>query len=123
MDSQADEIKRKRFRWGIFLAWTPFLILALPTLSGLIIALRAASAQKATGLGAVAGGISEFLLMFGVIAIVVVEVSAIVLLLRALSRGHPLRTLFSVLSLCCSGFMLALVGLFFWLILFRAPHR
>jgi len=116
MDSQADDIKRKRFYWGAFLAWAPFLICILPAA---VAVFHGVSSKKATGLGAVAGGISESLLIFGVVALLVLEVVAIVLLLRAFSKGHPLRVLLSVVSLCCSGFMLIIVGLFFWLFFFR----
>ncbi|MFI5089915.1 MAG: hypothetical protein ACHP7P_07635 [Terriglobales bacterium] len=110
MDAQADAIKRKRFLWGVLLAWAPFLFFVI----GFLSAIRGISSQKATGLGAVAGGISEFLATFGLAVTVVFEVCAIVLLLRAFSRGHSARSFFSVLSLCCSGFMILFLGLFFW---------
>ncbi len=111
MDTQADAIKRKRFLWGVLLAWVPFLFLMFPTAVTFFSSL---SSQKATGLGAVAGGLSESLVTFGLAVTLVFEVCAIVLLLRAFSKGHPLRALFSVLSICCSGIVLFGFGLFLW---------
>jgi uncharacterized membrane protein YjjB (DUF3815 family) len=116
MDVQTDGIKRKRFLWGVGLAWTPFLFLTV----GLFSAFRGISREKATGLAAVAGGLGEFFSTFGLAAILVFEVAAIILLLRTFSGGRPVRALFSVISICCSGFMLTILGLFLWFV-FR-PH-
>ena len=119
MDAQADAIKRKRFLWGVLLAWAPFLFLIFPTAVTFFSSL---SSQKATGLGAVAGGLSESLVTFGLAVTLAFELVAIVLLLRAFSRGHPLRAFFSVLSICCSGIVLFGFGLFFWVYV-RFAHR
>ncbi len=111
-----DNIKRKRFLWGVFLAWIPFLFLAIPTAIGIFHAFRGIPQEKAIGLGAVAGGMVEFFSTFGLAVTVVFEVTAIILLLRAFSGDRPKRAFVSALSICCSGFMLAIVGLFVWLV-------
>jgi hypothetical protein len=112
-----DDPAKRRFLWGVLLAWTPFFFSVFP---GLLNAFREISTQKATGLGAVAGGLTEAFATFGLFATVVFEVTALVLLVRAFSKGHPMRTFFSVLSICCSGLMLTILGLFLWLS-FRQP--
>ena len=90
-----DPLKKKRFLWGVLLAWVPW----LPTLIGVGNAFRGISAEKATGLAAVAGGLTETFLSFGLLATVVFEVGAIILLVRAFERGHSLRNLFLAFSL------------------------
>jgi hypothetical protein len=112
-----DDPAKRRFLWGVLLAWTPFFFSVFP---GLLNAFREISTQKATGLGADAGGLTEAFATFGLFATVVFEVTALVLLVRAFSKGHPMRTFFSVLSICCSGLMLTILGLFLWLS-FRQP--
>ena len=119
MDTQADAVKRKRFLWGVLLAWVPFLFLILPAA---VTFFGSLSSQKATGLGAVAGGLSESLVTFGLAVTLAFELIAIILLLRAFSKGHPLRALFSVLSICCSGTILFGFGLFLW-VYARFAHR
>ena len=107
MDIQTDGIKRKRFLWGVGLAWTPFLFLIIPLFS----AFNGIAREKATGLAVVGGGLA---------ATLVFEVAAIILLLHTFSGGRPGRALFSVISICCSGFMLTILGLFLWLFVFRS---
>ena len=119
MDIQTDEIKRKRFLWGVCLAWTPFLFLIIHTA---IDAFNGIAREKATGLAAVAGGLGEYFSTFGLAAVLAFEVAAIILLLRAFSGAHPMRALFSVISICCSGFMLAILGLFLWVVFFLFHH-
>jgi len=111
-----DDLKKKRFLWGVLLAWAPW----IPTLG---YAFRGISEQKATGLGAVVGGLVELFVVCGIAAILIGQVAAIVLLCRAFSPGHWIRSLFSVLSICLSGSMLLLVGLFFWLSWSQAHRR
>jgi hypothetical protein len=122
VDIQSDDIKRKRFLWGACLAWIPFLFLMIPTAIGVFSALRAISNEKATGLAVLAGGLTEFLSTFGLAAVLVFEVAAIVLLSRTFSGERPVRAIFSVLSICCSVFMLTILGLFLWLFVFLR-HR
>jgi hypothetical protein len=113
-----DELKKKRFLWGALLAWAPW----IPILIGLGDALIGISRQKATGIGAVAGGLTELFVVWGIGAILIGQVAAMVLLFRAFSPGHWMRSLFSVLSICLSALMLLLVGLFLWLSWFQAHH-
>jgi len=83
---------------------------------------RGITEQKATGLGAVAGGLGESFVWAGIGAILIGEFVAIILLCRAFSPGHWLRGLFSALSIRLSGLMLLLLGFFFWLSWF-SPHH
>jgi hypothetical protein len=82
MNDQTIEIKRKHFLWGVSLVWIPFLFFATPTLIGLYHAFRGVSREKATGLAAVAGGVTELLATFGLAVTLVFEVVAIILLLH-----------------------------------------
>jgi hypothetical protein len=113
-----DELKKKWFLWGAALVWTPW----IPTIIGLGYALIGVWGQKATGIGVVAGGLAELFVLWGIIAIVIGQTAAIVLLFRAFSPGHWLRSWFSVLSICLSGLMLLLVGFFLWFSWFRSHH-
>jgi|SRR6266478_6290968 len=61
MDIQTDGIKRKRFLWGVGLAWTPFLFLIIPLFS----AFNGIAREKATGLAVVGGGLVKFFYTFG----------------------------------------------------------
>jgi hypothetical protein len=113
-----DELKQKRFLWGVALAWAPW----VPTMIGFANAFRAISNTKATGLAAVAGGIAEMYALLGLAATLICEVSAMVLLFRAFSRGHGVRSAFSVLSICMSGLMILVFCLSLWLFWFESHH-
>jgi hypothetical protein len=113
-----DEPNKKRFLWGLLLAWAPW----IPILIGLGNALISIPKQKATGIGVVAGGLTELFVVWGIGAIVIGQIVAIVFLFRAFSSGHWARSLFSVLSIGLSSLMLVLVGLFLWLSWFQAHH-
>jgi hypothetical protein len=119
MEIQTDDIRRKRFLLGVCLAWTPFLFLILFTA---IDAFNGIAREKATGLAVVAAGFAEFFSTFGLAAVLTFEVAAIILLLRTFSGARPVRALFSVLSICCSGFMLMILGLFLWAVFFLSHH-
>lgn len=110
-----DDVKKRRFLWGVALVWVPWIPIGIGLLIGIL-------RQKATGLGAVAGGLTELLIMWGIGSILVSQVGAMVLLFRAFSPGHWMRSLFSVMSICLSGLMLLLVGLFLWLSWFQKHH-
>ena len=114
-----DELKQKRFLWGIALAWAPW----VPTMVGLASAFRGISNTKATGLAAVAGGFTETYVLVGLAATLFCEVSAMALLFRAFSRGHGVRSAFSVLSICMSGLMILVFCLSLWLFWFESHHR
>ncbi len=112
------EVKQKRFLWGVALAWAP----RVPMMVGLGYAFRGISGSKATGLAAVAGGFAETYVATGVAATAICEVSALILLFRAFSRGHGARSAFSVLSICISGLMILLFGLSLWLFWLESHH-
>jgi hypothetical protein len=107
-----DDLKKKRFLWGILLAWVPWVPIILSAFRGI-------SEQKATGLGAVAGGISESLILWGLITMVICQVAAILWLTRSFSREHAMRGLISGFSICLSTVMLALMGWVAWLLIRR----
>ena len=113
-----DEPEKKRFLWGVSLAWAPW----VPMLVGLANAFKGISEQKATGLGAVAGGLAEAFTLFGMAATLVFEVSAIVLLVRAFSGKHRLRSLFSFVSIFLSALMIFLLGWCVWFFLLPAAR-
>ena len=68
MDIQTDDTKRKRFLWGVCLAWTPFLFF-IPTV---ISAFNGIAREKVTGLAVVAG-LDGVLLHFRMAAILVLK--------------------------------------------------
>ncbi|SRR6266852_2335405 len=95
-----DERRKKLFLWGILLAWLPFVPDILNAFKGI-------TAQKATGLGAVAGGVAQSLFWFGLVVTVVSDRRD-----RSVAEGIFPRTLgFSVLML-----------FFLWMFLFRWSH-
>ncbi len=113
-----EDVNKRRVCWGALLAWIPW----VPILIGLGMTLRGIAKQKATGIGAVAGGLNELFVVWGIGAIFIGQVAAIVLLCRAFSAGHVIRNLFCAVTICLSGMLLLLVGLFLWLSWFQAHH-
>ena len=113
-----DESRRKRFLWGVLLAWLP----SIPFVIGLAASFKGFSEQRATGLGAVAGGFAEIFAAFGFALAFLFEVGAIVLLIRAFSGENRLRAFFSVVSIGVSVLMLFLFGLILWLFLVESRH-
>jgi len=107
---------KKRFWWGVLLAWTPW----VPTLIGLVIVFNN---QKATGIAAVAGGVGELLVVWGLITMVVSQGVAIVWLFRSFSRDDWTRNVLSVISICMSGLMLLIVGFFVWMVWFHTRYH
>ena len=105
-----DELKQRRFLWGAVLAWVPW----VPTLIGFAYAFRGIWTSKATGLGVVAGGISEMFLLWGIGTMIISQVAAIIWLYRAFSREHWMRNVVSAVSMGLSGLMLVTVGFFLW---------
>lgn len=108
---QPTATNRRRFLYGLLLAWAPLLCL----LPGLYSTFRGVSTQKATGLGAVAGGLTEFLVIVGLVALVVSQLFAIRLLAGELSRKQPMRTFVAVVSIGWGAFLLLLAGGFVFL--------
>lgn len=111
MDTNAEVVAQHRFRWGIILAWVPLAFFIATAARELVGAIQS---NKATGLGAVAGGLSEAVVTFGFVAIVVSEMAGIVMLLRTFSRKHPMRGFIAVVSMCFSALLLLVLGLFLW---------
>lgn len=107
MHAQTDAAKT-RFWKGIVLGWVPLLLFIAPALMN---ALQGILSAKATGMGAVAGGLTQGFTVFGLAAFVVCEVAAIFLLARTLSKEYKLRSLLSVVSMCVSALMLVGIGL------------
>jgi hypothetical protein len=103
----------KAFNRGLLLTWVPFLLFMIPMLAD---AFRGISNSKATGLAAVAGGIAEGLVIFGLAAIVITQIVAILVLARTFNRRHFLRSLFSALSIACSLLLISFMVLFVSLI-------
>ena len=106
--------QKKRFRYGLLLAWVPLIFFIVPTAIGIIRAIAQVSSEKATGLGAVAGGVAEVAATFGLVVIVASEVVGIVMLVRTSSLNHPIRTVIAIVSVVSSGLLLLVLGLFMW---------
>ena len=113
-----DELRQKRFLWGVALAWAPW----VPMMIGLSYLFRAIWNSKATGLAVVAGGFAEGYVLVGMAATLICEVSAIGLLFRAFSRGHGVRSAFAVLSVCVSGLMILFFCLSLWVLWLQSHH-
>ncbi len=96
--------------------------MSLPLIIGILNSFRGISEQKATGLGAVAGGVAEAYAIFGVILGFVLPVAAIVLLVRSFSVGHRLRSFVSVFHIGLSALSLALAGLLAWMSFIYLRH-
>ena len=62
MKTEADT-DRKMFVWGVVLAWSPIALFMV----GMVRAILAISRQRTSGLGAVAGGLSEVLVTYGLL--------------------------------------------------------
>ena len=108
---QDEVMETSRFTKAVLFAWVPAFFLVTPILVG---ALRSISRNKATGLGAVAGGLSEGLVTFGIVAMFACEVYAVVWLVRTFSKGGLLMRSVAIASIGCGAFclisLLALVG-------------
>lgn len=110
--------EQNRFLWAVALSWAPW----VPTLIGLGIAFVGPANQKATGLAALAAGIAELLVWWGLAAMVVGEVIAIVWLCRSFSPDRWLRNFVSGFSILLSGLMLLLVSFLVWVVWFQSRH-
>ena len=110
---------QKRFLWAVVLAWTPW----APTVIALMIAFQGISNSKATGIGAVAGGVGEVLATWGIIAMIISQGVAIVWLFRSFSRDHWTRNFVAAVSIGLSGLILLMVGFFLWMVWFQMPRH
>jgi hypothetical protein len=113
-----DDLRHKRFLWGVVLAWSPW----VPMMIGLSYLFRGMWNSKATGVAAVAGGFAEGYVLVGLAATLICEVGAMALLFRAFARGHGVRSVFSVLSIGVSGLMILLFTLSLWVFWFQNHH-
>ena len=111
MSPESGGTTKTRFIKGVLLAWIPFLLFIVPFFN----AFRGIFSNKATGLGAVAGGLAEALVTFGLAAMVVTQLAAIILLARSFEKGRSLRSAFSAVSIACSLLLLSLLALSVWL--------
>jgi len=105
-DASSHDRKRKWSLWGMVVTST----LSIPLILATFHSFRGISEQKATGLGAVAGGIAEAYVTFALILAFVLLIAAIVLLVKSFSGGHRMRALFSLLCILWNAVMLALAG-------------
>lgn len=108
-----------RFTLGILLAWAPYAIIAG---LGYVRAIGEIENQKATGLGAVAGGLSESFVTFGVVAFLATQVMAIMLLIRYVGVGETSQTIVSILSIGLSVLGIMATILSFWVVVFVFPR-
>lgn len=113
-----DELKRKRFLWGVALAWAPW----IPVMVGLRSAFAGISNTKATGLAAIAGSFAEVYVMAGLAGTIISEAVALTFLFRAFSPGHGGHTVLSVLSIVASSLMILLFCLSIWTFWFLRHH-
>jgi len=106
-----DALSKNRFLWGLLLAWAPW----VPTVIGIGYMFVGLNNSKATGLAAVAGGMVELLVWWGIATLIISQVAAIVWLFRSFSGAHISRSLMAAVSIFASGLMLFLVFAFlFW---------
>ncbi len=106
-------MKSSRLVPGLLLAWIPIVFFVAPILIGIF---RSISMNKATGLGAVAVGLSEGLATSGLIAILACEVYAVVLLVKTFSGGDLLTRLVAILSIGGGVvFVILLCGAIAWM--------
>jgi hypothetical protein len=73
-----DNPNRRTFFWGIVLAWTPIALFVL----GIVRAMLEMSRQRTSGLGPVAGGVSEVLVTYGLLVALASQILAVVLIVR-----------------------------------------
>lgn len=113
MHVQTETGTRARFVKGALLAWVPIVLFLTPVIVSIV---RTISTTKATGLGAVSGGLSEALVIVGIFAMIATQVSAMLLLFRSFESGHTMRGVLAVLTISASVLTLALMGVIVWMI-------
>jgi hypothetical protein len=107
------DVNRKRFRYGVLLAWVPVLILVVP---GILSMVSVFDRSKTTGLGAVAGGWSQGFTMFGLVTFVAAQVAAIILLGKSFSETNRSQRWLAVLTIIVSLLFLAMCFGSLWLV-------
>jgi hypothetical protein len=78
--------------------------------------------SKATGLAAIAGGMAEMLVTWGLATLIISQVVAIFWLFRSFSKDNMPRNLISLFSIFASGIILLLVGGLLWIERYSAHH-
>ena len=107
MDISVEQVGKKRFRYGVALAWLPFIFMV----PGFMSAFRWILSSKATGLGAVVAGLAEGMIPVGFASMLVLQIMAVVMLRRSFSQEHRFRRFVMMVSLiCCAFTLLLLIG-------------
>ena len=107
-------METSRFVKGLVFAWIPLLFFIVPFF---VAAFSGISTNRATGLGAVAGGLSEGLATFGLFAMVACDVYGVILLVKTISKGELFTRFLAIVSIGCGSlFVLLLCGLVGWFI-------
>ena len=75
----------------------------------LVNAYKSISAAKTTGLGAVAGGVTESLVTIGLLTIVTTSIAGITLLVRGYSSQSAQRAALSVIGILWFGYILVVM--------------
>ncbi len=106
-----NDITQRRFRWALVLAWAPWIAFLI----GFWDLFIGMNHSKATGLAVVWANMFEMLVWWGLPTLVIVEVVALIWLLRSFSKQNVLRNLIALVSVCASGMMLLFVAGFLWI--------
>jgi hypothetical protein len=118
MNGSTRDRLRSWFLWGVILAG----ISSIPFIVVFFRVVRGIAQEKATGLGAVAGGLTEAYATSGFILTFVLAIAAVVLLGRSFSQGDQTRRLFSLFFIVWSSFILLVSGLGGWFVFFQFPR-
>ena len=118
MEQQSISTVNKRFVWGMILAG----VLVVPFLLGIMNSFRGISAQKATGLGAVAGGLAETFVTIGMLTAILLPIVAIVMLSRSFSKVSGLRKFLSIMAIGWCSLLLVLFGVNIWMFFVFIPR-
>jgi hypothetical protein len=105
---------RKWLIWGLLLAWSTF----IPVAVGLVSNFHGTIGP--TGLRDVAGSVVIAFTFFGLAVTLLSQVAAIVLLLRSFPVGYRV---FSMLSVCWSGIVIFLSAVCMWLLVEQVGVR
>ncbi len=111
-------LTKKWFLWGLLLSWVPW----IPMMVSIRYLFIGINHSRAIGLAAVAGGMAEGLVLWGVVAMFISQIAAIVWLFRSFSRDLWIRNVVPVISMGMSALMLTMVGLFLWIVWFQTRH-
>lgn len=110
------DIKNRRFLWGMLLTGATF-VLFLPLF---LATFRGVWQEKATGLGAVAGGVAEYFVSLGMVAGFLIPLAAIVFLIKSFSQGGLTRQLLSVAAIGWSLLMIVEASFGIWMLFFSS---